>query len=111
MSNFITEFNKVSKDVCDNAKLKGFWDNDKVANCGTKIALMHSELSEALEALRIGNKPDEHIPEFLNIEVELADTIIRIMDYAYFNNYKVGAAIIAKSEYNKNRPIKHGKNF
>lgn len=69
---------------------------------------MHSELSEALEALRHGNPPDNHIPEFSGVEAEYADTIIRIMDMAAAKGYRVAEALIAKVEYNKTRPYMHG---
>ena len=69
---------------------------------------MHSELSEALQALRNGNPPDDHIPEFTGVEAELADVIIRIMDVAAAMDYRIAEALIAKFEYNKKRSYKHG---
>lgn len=47
-------------------------------------------------------------PAYLGVEAELADVVIRIMDYAKARGLLVAEAIIAKSEYNKTRPIKHG---
>jgi NTP pyrophosphatase (non-canonical NTP hydrolase) len=103
---FMNTFNQVAKKVNENAIKKGWWKGDR--NDGELIALMHSELSEALEGLRHGNPVSDHIPEFSAVEEEMADVIIRIMDFAVAKNHRIAEAIIAKMEFNSNREFMHG---
>lgn len=72
-------------------------------NKGEMIALMHSELSECLEGVR-KSLPDTHLPQYPMELVELADTVIRIFDYA--EGHKLGAlgpVILNKIAYNRQR--------
>jgi len=82
--------------------------HEKPINDVEAFCLMHSEISEALEAYRIGDPPDDKIDEFSGIEAELADLVIRVMDYSATKGFDVSGAIIAKMNYNKSRPYKHG---
>lgn len=75
---------------------------------GELIALIHSELSEALEGLRHGNPPSDKIPEVSQAEEELADAIIRICDLAYQRKWNIPKALFLKLEYNKGREYLHG---
>ena len=106
---FPVYFQLMSKYVHTNARAHGWWDESR--EDGTLIALIMSEAAKALEALRKGNGPDEHCPQFSGAEVELADVIIRIMDMAEARGWNVAGAIVAKHEFNKGRPYKHGKEF
>ena len=96
----------VQEDIHNTALEKGWWDEPR--EDGTMIALMHSELSEALEALRAGNPLDDKIPEFKGCEAELADVIIRILDFASGREHDVIGALFAKMRMNKGREYRHG---
>lgn len=71
-------------------------------NFGEVVALMRSELSEALEADRKGLK-DDKLPHRDGREVEFADTIIRILDTAAALGLDVAGALIEKNRYNQSR--------
>lgn len=90
--------NQLCKEAFKTAQSKG-WHDEKREN-GTMFALMHSEVSEALEADRLGEEE--------NVVEELADVCIRIFDFCGMNEYDLEHAILKKMEKNKYRPYKHG---
>lgn len=71
-------------------------------NVGEVIALMHSELSEALEAYR-KDLMDDKLPNRSGLEVELADCCIRIFDTARAMKLDLAGAIIEKNRFNRTR--------
>lgn len=75
---------------------------DLVRSDGEMICLMHSELSEALEAVR-KDLMDDHLPHRKGLECELADTVIRIMDYAGLKQLDLAGALVEKLIYNTER--------
>jgi len=64
--------------IHDNAKKHGWYETP--VPFPQSIANIHSEVSEAFEAVKVGNPPDKHCPEFSSVEIELADIVIRVMD-------------------------------
>jgi NTP pyrophosphatase (non-canonical NTP hydrolase) len=67
----------------------------------SKLALVHSEVSEMVEAARKG--------DFEGFQEEMADVFIRLFDMAGAMNIDVEHHIQEKMRKNEARPFKHGK--
>lgn len=71
-------------------------------NRGELLCLIHSEISEAMEGER-KSLMDDKLPHRPMAEVELADALIRILDYAAGFGYDIGGAVEEKLRYNRTR--------
>jgi NTP pyrophosphatase (non-canonical NTP hydrolase) len=112
-NSIVTEFglDALSAVLHETAIEKGFWEGiisyDKIGN---KLALVHSEVTEVLEAIR-KNKGSEEVVE------EMADVIIRLLDiYAAMRNsgdliHSLDDVLDKKININKERPKLHGNLF
>lgn len=90
----------------ETAKNKGWWIRHR--DPLELVALMHEELSELGRAARNGDPQSEKIPGHTQMAEEAADVVIRLMDACQHWGIDLGAAVIAKMEYNESRPWRHG---
>ena len=92
--------NKLAKHCYNEAKQAGWHDTPR--EDGMMIALIHSEISEALEEL-CKNQMDDHLPHRPMAEVELADALIRILDFVGMRGYDLGGVVQERLDYNRTR--------
>jgi len=100
------------------AKRKGWWNKSDLSNhneVAAKLCLIHSEISEALEALRdreVDMRVVDGKPE--GLVTELADAVIRILDLDAalraqgITKYSILDAVRVKMDYNETRSYQHG---
>lgn len=89
-------------EVCHSDAVEAGWWSSLTFNTGEKLCLIHSEISEAMEADRKGLM-DDKLPNRTGMEVELADAVIRIFDLAGAMRMDLGGAIEEKLLYNRER--------
>lgn len=130
MSILAENLNDLAGIIHERNKEKGFYQGKK--NIGEMIALMHSELSEALEADRKGryvpnpyvelrfealHSDDEGFKDFYESAIkgtfdeEMADIVIRVLDMCAFKGIDIQTHIEAKMRYNEMREFMHGKRY
>ena len=87
---------------------KGWWEQDKTF--GDVLALIHSEVSEVLEAHRKNFVyiMDKHPIVSDEVQEELADIIIRVLDVCGKANVNIGRAVYDKMVKNEKRLYRHG---
>ena len=105
---FIESFNCMAEKVHECAVDEGFWIEGTNRNFGEMVALVHSELSEALECARMGNPSDKNISEMGGVEVQLSDAIGYLMDMAVGYGFNLAEALLRKQKFNESRGLKHG---
>ncbi len=123
----VEDINILCRAIYNQNKAKGFWDdNPKDRNFGELLMLVTSELGEALEADRKGNRvlqkdlqsvseefDEGRFKELIKdtVEDEVADAVIRLFDMCGALNIDLGKHMELKLRYNDSRESKHGKAY
>lgn len=100
--------NDLAKAAHRTAKEHGFWEFGAFTEqyaIAVKLALIHSEVSEALEADRQSNGG------LLELGEELADIIIRVLDLVGYLGIDLDTILAAKMATNEQRPYQHNKRY
>lgn len=105
------DLDQLAFDLHDNAVDKGFWEPNTPENHTVfylkQLAMIHSEVSEVLEAIR-KEKGDDKVVE------ELADILIRVLDLYgglvqdEYTALSLENILLSKAQINTNRPRMHG---
>jgi NTP pyrophosphatase (non-canonical NTP hydrolase) len=121
-----SELTSISKKVHSNNVEKGFYE--ETPSVDRSLMLIVGECSEAHEAYRKGRRAESEFVESTkediqidknnfetyvkdSLEDEVADVIIRCLDFCGFHDIDIGHHINMKLAYNRERPHKHGKRF
>lgn len=114
---FFDAMENLQKRCHEMSRSKGFWTGPDNENVPTKLCLIHSEISEWLEALRKGNpdcEKDISVIEGVEprriscFEEEAADVFIRLLDLCEYLKIDLARVTLAKMQYNSGRPPMHG---
>lgn len=118
-TDFTRSLTELARLAHNNSRAKGFWSlidelksHPRFAEIEvfwkiSRAGLIHSEVSESVEGVR-KDLPDDHLTGRSMEVAELADTVIRILDYAGAYKLPLAEVILEKMAYNTQRPFMHG---
>ena len=98
--------------IHDTSVKKGFYDVEDIGDIHfvlSKLALIHSEVTETLEAIRKDQGEDKIMEEIADVAIRLLDFVQLMKDTAYVSReIKLSEVIEEKMKVNNARPQKHG---
>jgi NTP pyrophosphatase (non-canonical NTP hydrolase) len=111
-------FDELAQEIHEHARRQGFYDRERLQIVGhitgdaeertenpsllsEKLLLIVSEVCEAQSALRSGDRENE--------AEEVADILIRTLDYAAWRGISLDEEVAAKMDANRKRPRLHGR--
>lgn len=111
--NLVTDFglDALSAVLHETAIQKGFWEGPRnYDQIGNKLALVHSEVTEVLEAIRKSKGSQEIVEEIADILIRTLD-LYAAMRNATFIEHSLDEVLKSKMDKNKSRPKLHGNLF
>lgn len=118
---FLDAMEKLQERAHENSVKHGFWTGTENDNIPTKLCLIHSEVSEWLEAFRknpnadcgknitlLDGKHPDGCRSITAEEEEAADIFIRLLDLCQKRGIDLARVTLAKMHYNESRPMMHG---
>ncbi len=104
-------FQSLITDSAETASEKGFWDEPVAMDqYAAKLSLIHSEVTEVLEALRKNQGSDKVTEEFADIFIRCFDLYDKLVDAGLADD-DLYAVIMEKQNKNAARPPKHGNKW
>ena len=104
------QFTMMQRRIIDWARRKGW--SERAVEVPEQCALIHSEVSEALESWRNHEltlwHDESFTPKPCGLASEYADAVIRLFHYAELNGFDLGSEVLRKMEYNETREYRHG---
>jgi NTP pyrophosphatase (non-canonical NTP hydrolase) len=98
-------------EIHDIAVSKGFWDGDAGVTPErviAKLAMVHSEVSEILEAYRKEQGSAKILEEFADTFIRLYDLLVGLADAGVVDSIDIDEVIRLKTQVNSQRPKMHG---